>query len=155
MPCRQLPASDKCPALPQRAYEAANESTFCEYKHGIPCVQPQSRTKGCMRIQLRQKSFHRSPLEHHTGQFDLSMPAAPFGPALWHKSACSPCIAGANSYFFGSEYRLDSDSLHPRAYAQTTRLTDFFSRSGCCQKLSGNSPRSHCVALGIVGPFWA
>ena len=52
------------------------------------------------------------------------------------QSFCSRSFHCAESYFFCSKIPFDSDSLHPRAYAQTPCLTDF----SVAQRLVKSSP---------------
>ena len=54
---------------------------------------------------------------------------------LQAKTTTSPYPAGASSYCFGSKHLSDPGSPHPRAYAQTAPLTDFFSRHGASKAL--------------------
>ncbi len=52
----------RVPGTSRQADCTADESTFCEYDHGIPCCSLQSCTTGCMRIQVRTSPLTVSPL---------------------------------------------------------------------------------------------
>jgi len=86
------------------------------------------------------------------------MPAAPHDirvPRIRHESAASLCAVGASSRALRGTHPFDPCSLHPRAYAQTSSLTDSPRSAACRQKLSGNSSPFALRPSGVVGPFWA
>ena len=108
-----------------------DKSTFCDTTTEIPCMQPNGLPADPAEI----KSLNRQPSNDNVNQSDLPVPAAPFGIALWQKSACAPCTTCASSYFFSSRHPFDPFSLHPRAYAQTPSLTDFSVGQGASKAL--------------------